>query len=155
MPPLGRDGLIVTDNRYNRDPRELYRCAEMEDAGSLEIKRGSKKVRTFRFTICRGFRNIQDEGYKYIAPPSEPVPQPVPPLEAPPSVENPSVVAPLDAPAPSLEAVEPAVAPEPEKITAEKPLEVEAPAEPAPAPVPAEPSEENDDKIPEPEMLEI
>ncbi len=146
MPPVGRDGLIVTDNRYDREPRELYQCKDMQDLSRIDIKRGSKTVRTFRFTICNGFRNIQAEDYKYIPLPPAPVPELEPPVKI-------SVPVPAEEPVIGPTVAAPEIVPLPEKGETEgasvmdgKSPESTSDAPPVPVPV---------EEVPEPEMLEI
>ncbi len=57
--PVGQDGLIVTDNRYNTDPSSLYSCGGgLTKLREIPIQRGERQVRLFTLWQCTNYQGL-------------------------------------------------------------------------------------------------
>jgi hypothetical protein len=55
----GRNAFYVRDNRYKKDPQEMYRFDSCESLEKVPYMRGGKKVREFEIYYCRGYRGLR------------------------------------------------------------------------------------------------
>ncbi len=60
-PPLSRDGLYITDEAKT-NPRKLYQCRRLAQAGRETIRRGGQVVRTFYLYRCLGYQGLNGSG---------------------------------------------------------------------------------------------
>ncbi len=67
----GKTGLMVTDNRYDADPRTLWRCGGLEKLLAFPVSRAGRTVRTFQVWRCDGYKRLLREGETYEPPPVE------------------------------------------------------------------------------------
>jgi 4-amino-4-deoxy-L-arabinose transferase-like glycosyltransferase len=55
----GAGAVYVGDDRYRREPREVYACDRWWGEERVVVARGGRPVRTFRLVRCEGFRGLR------------------------------------------------------------------------------------------------